>query len=859
MFRFSALNSLLLALVLTVFSTLLRAQESVDPADNETATSWFVELTSPPTADGTSLTQTKAEKQAFRQAAKAAGLVYQERRAFDTLWNGISINIDASQLSKLSRISGVKAIYPVQKIAIEQSTVSEPELSTAIAMTGADVVQNSLGFTGQGVKVAVIDTGIDYDHPDLGGTGTAGLDSTAFPNARVLKGYDFVGNAYNSSGSAAAQVPHPDSYPDDCAGHGTHVAGIIGANGGVKGVAPNATLYAYRVFGCAGTTDSDVMIAAMEKALGDGAQVVNMSIGAAFQTWPQYPTAQASDRLVNKGVVVVTSIGNSGANGLYSSGAPGVGKKVIGTASIDNTYNKQKAFTISPDDRKVGFNEAAAAPPAPTAGTFGIARWSNTTVPNDGCNGVVPANSVSGKIALIRRGTCGFAQKAANAQAAGAAGVILFNNTAGTITPTVAGSVTITIPVVAITAADGAIINTRLDGGPVDLTWGTQTISTPSPTGGLISSFSSYGLAADLSLKPDISAPGGNIFSTYPLELGSYTSLSGTSMASPHIAGIVALYLQAHPKTSSQTMRSLLQNTATPTVWWGNPGLGFLDNVHRQGAGLVKADKAILETTTIDPGKLSLGESDAGPSVQTLHITNSGPNVVTYNLSHTAALATGPNTNTPSFFNAPATVEFSIGGVPTSSVSLATGQSADVTATIAANSGLANKSLYGGYLVFAPTDASLTTLRVPFAGFKGDYQSIQVMTPTGAGFPRLAKSTGPGTFSLQPSTGATYTLASGDIPYFLIHFEHQARAISATVTDSNGKSWHTAFQEDYLPRNSTASGFFAFSWDGNTANGSKLFSVPNGTYTVTVTVQKALGTSAEVETWVSPPVTVARP
>src|SRR5260370_29198297 len=134
----------------------------------------------------------------------------------------------------------------------QASSPSEPELSSAIAMTGANIVQNTLGFKGTGVKVAVIDTGIDYHHPDLGGCFGGGC--------RVEKGWGFVGDAYNA---ALGTSPVPDANPDDCAGHGTHVSGIIGANGRVIGVAPEVTFYAYRVFGCAGSTDADIMLAAM--------------------------------------------------------------------------------------------------------------------------------------------------------------------------------------------------------------------------------------------------------------------------------------------------------------------------------------------------------------------------------------------------------------------------------------------------------------------------------------------------------------------------------------------------------------------------------------------------------------------
>ena len=316
-----------------------------------TPQSWFVEMPSPPVADGTSLSKTKKEKDTFRANARSAGLVYSERGSFDKLWNGLSITVDKSQLSALSRIPGVNAIYPVEKYTAPSMAVdgSTPNISYALAMTGADIAQNSLGLTGQGIKVGVIDTGIDYHHPDLGGC--------FGPGCRVSKGHDFVGDAYGTTSSD----PSPDDDPDDCSGHGTHVAGIVGANGVIKGVAPQVTFGAYRVFGCGGSTSSDIMLAAMERALDDGMQVVNMSIGASFQ-WPQYPTAQAGDRLVNKGVVVVASIGNSGGEGLYAASSPGLGKKVIGVASIQNTHTEQRRryFTASPDGRQVSFEDSDA-------------------------------------------------------------------------------------------------------------------------------------------------------------------------------------------------------------------------------------------------------------------------------------------------------------------------------------------------------------------------------------------------------------------------------------------------------------------------------------------------------------------
>lgn len=388
------------------------------------------------------------------------------------------------------------------------------------------------------------------------------------------------------------------------------------------------------------------------------------------------------------------------------------------------------------------------------------------------------------------------------------------------------------------------------------MTWTDQAVSLPSTTGNLISSFSSYGLAADLSLKPDIGAPGGNIRSTIPLEQGAYGNNSGTSMSSPHTAGAVALLLEAHPNTPSQAVRTILQNSADPHVWGGNPGLGFMDNVHRQGAGMLDIPGAVLAATRIEPGKLSLGESEFGPVTRTLTIENKSMADVTYDLSHLPALATGPNTFTVSFFNAPATVAFS-----SPSVTVPAGGSASVDVTISPNAGLADRSLYGGYVVFTPQGGG-QEYRVPFAGFKGDYQGFQVLVPTANNFPWLARLTG-STFFNRPS-GETYNMQDAqNIPYFLIHFDHQVRRVRMEIFDAvSGKAWHRAFETEYFGRNSAATSFFSFSWDGTTVNGNKLNVVPNGQYVMVLTIEKALSdgtTPTHFETWISPVITIARP
>lgn len=823
-------------------------------AVDETPALWFIELGGAPIADGGNARALQAEKASFRAAARSAGVRYSERFAYDTLFNGFSVRADVSQLAALQRLPGVRAVYPVETFQRPEVTrEAVADMYTALAMTGADIAQSELGLDGSGIRVAIMDTGIDIDHPDFGGNGVPGANDTPFPNAKIVAGYDFVGDAY--TGPSGPVAPVPGGRPDDCNGHGTHVAGIVAADGTVKGVAPKARLGAYRVFGCTGSTSADIMVAAMERALADGMHVLNMSIGAAFQAWPQYPTAQAATRLVNKGVVVVASIGNSGTSGLYAAGAPGVGDKVIGVANYLNTHAFLPAFSISPDDRLIGYNRATGAPAAPTSGSVEMARTGTQTSTADACS-ALPADSLTGKVALIRRGTCSFHIKALNAQNAGAAGVILYNNVAGSFSPTVAGEPAITIPVGAITQADGNLIDTRLAAGPVTLTWRTGA-SFPNPGGGLISASSSHGLTYELVLKPDIGGPGGNIYAPYPLEFGGYASLSGTSMSSPHVAGAAALVLQAAPRTPAQAMAAVLQNSAEPKPWSGNPGLGFLDMAHRQGAGMVRVDKSVLATTRVEPAKLSLGESEHGPAVRTLRISNKAGHAVTYTPSFVNAIATGPSSFSLTYFASNAQVSF---GAAT--VSVPAGGAASLDVTVTAPTSVPAGGIYGGYIVLTPDDGG-QAVQVPFAGYVGDYQARQVLTPTANGFPWLARRTGETSYANRPA-GETYSMTDPmNIPYFAVHFDHGARRVRFEVRDAvTGKSWHRALDLEHVARNSTATGFFAFGWDGTTVAGRKTYTVPNGQYVVTLSVLKALGDDSDPahwETWTSPVITIARP
>jgi hypothetical protein len=417
------------------------------------------------------------------------------------------------------------------------------------------------------------------------------------------------------------------------------------------------------------------------------------------------------------------------------------------------------------------------------------------------------------------------------------------------------------------------------------LTWTDQLDSVPIPTANLISSFSSYGPAPDLSFKPDIGAPGGTIRSTLPLEQGGYGPLSGTSMASPHVAGAAALLLEARPHIDPQEVQVRMQNTARPQLWFGNPGLGFLDNVHRQGAGMLRIDDAVLTDTLVSPSTLALGEIESGSVTRWLHVSQSDGNdhgharngrrhghdddeAVTYTLSHEPALATGPHT----FATGPATdapIQFIAGfatiafNTPTVTVGGHHGHEDDAAlrVTITPPARATGARVFGGYLVLTPDDGS-PVLRVPYTGYNGDYQEIPVFTL--AGFPLLAKLVGP-SFVPQPPSGALFTMVGDDVPFVLLHLNHQVANLKMEVFDvTTNRSLNFADDEDFVGRNSATNTFFAFAWDGTTTKraGGRVQTVPNGTYRIELSILKALGdprNPAHFERWTSPNITIARP
>ncbi|MDO5736698.1 MAG: S8 family serine peptidase [Propionibacteriaceae bacterium] len=690
---------------------------------------YFVEFRSEPTASGGTKTQIQRDRSQFTVEARAAKLSADVTHVYTRLFNGVTVKADDAQANKLSGLGSVKDVYPVLAMRAPTAPPSPETAATraSLAMIGADKAQTELGLTGDGITVGIIDSGIDYNHPDLGGTGDQ--DSTTFPTQRITHGWDFIGDDYSPWPDESGEIsqPEPDADPMDCMGHGTHVAGTIGGEGKVLGVAPEVSLGAYKVFTCEGDTTMAIVLDAMERASSDGMDVVNMSLGWPLQGSPTHPLSQAADRMVDAGVVLVVAAGNEGEFGTQTLSVPSVADKAISVASFDSTSTTMPAVEFIPavgETIESGYTTLTVSP-APTGFSGELATFSDALQ----CK-LDP--TLAGKVAIFSGiGGCDVQRRTQLALDSGAIGVVAYADffffdfvDSGDA------------PAIGILTDTAQQVLDAMEAGPVTINVPGTFIDDPNPyTPGLTSWFTSWGLAADLSLKPDLGAPGGSIFSTLPLSMGGSGVYSGTSMASPHVAGSVALMLQSDPALTAKEARERLQNTASPALFSFMPESGVLDAAHRQGAGLIHVDKAITLKSPVSPAKLSTGQSADGPFTQTITLTNATDAPVTWAASHEDAVTTasawqeGRLQDQPDFTQESTQVTFSA-----ASVTVPARGSATVDVTIVPSEDTADTATYSGFLRFT---SGTETIGVPFAGIKGDWSDAPTLLGDDSDYPPM--------------------------------------------------------------------------------------------------------------------------
>jgi subtilisin family serine protease len=642
--------------------------------------------------------------------------------------NALIVSIDASRLQAVHGISGVVAVRPVSDYQLTAAPV--PDLATTDAFVGATAVQQS-GFTGSGIRVAMLDTGIDYTHYNLGGSGlvsdyTAALAVAAgtpppnlFPTTKVVGGFDFTGETWPNGPLA------PDPNPLDLNGHGSHTADIVGGHsldGVHKGTAPGTQLYAVKV--CSSVSSSCSGVAILEGidfaldptnsgTLNNAVDVISMSIGGSFGMREDDASEMFTD-VVNFGVVSVLSAGNDG-DIAYVVGHPASTPEVLAVAATNSVVATGIPLVInSPPSIAGSYTNTATLDFAPINGTV----TSNIVYIGRGC----PAGSIStgspadpflanpsGKIALIDRGSCSVSLKIDYAANAGAVGVLIGLVAPGDAVSFSNGGGSNFVPSLVVTQSTSNIIKTALGSATVN---GTISPNNAIPLASNIASFSSRGPNYSYNmLKPDMSAPG-TISAAQPGTGNGETTESGTSFSCPLTAGSAALLLSKYPTLGPLDVKALLMESSETSVFQNAATApGLLAPMSRMGSGELHADRAAAATTAVwdasDPLAVSISYgtyrlNTAQSFKKKIVVKNYSSTARTYQISNTYRDA--PNTSGVTI-TAPASISIPANNAASFTLSLTVNPASLPIWTLnggsqGSNGELLNTVEYAGYLTF---------------------------------------------------------------------------------------------------------------------------------------------------------------
>ena len=639
-------------------------------------------------------------------------------------------------------IPGVQLTAVQKVVPIRPKIKAKVDVATNEAihrLTGVQDARDKLGLTGKGIRVAVVDSGVDYTHPALGGGFGKGYT--------VSYGYDLVGDSYDGTDSST----QPDDDPlDNCSSssHGTHVAGIIAGDTSrvtdskvlpvvnFTGTAPGVEIGAYRIFGCGeDASGTDIIVAAIYKAAHDGSHIINLSIGGG-PTYSESASAVACEKVGRMGHYCVAASGNDGDAGEFTAGDPGVSLGGFGIGSADNSEIIQTFMSVDGENYAVQFGTARKEPFPSSFDLAGIVVSNkNAETENIQNDGVEIPEDVAGKIVLVRWGPSeqgGSKTRCDTVHEKGGIACILYGYNDDMSTGIFGSEF---IPSAIIAREAGLRIRAAIEAGKKvnAVIYPEQTSKINGPTGGTLSGFSSHGLDLDLFIKPDITAIGGNVYSTVSRHAANgsipYSSYSGTSMATPNFAGILALYLEHQSKISSgadfESVKARFQNTASPMKIYKSEDY---DSVAGQGAGLVNIYKALTTESRVTPGSLSLNDTIRMRKSYTIQVHNDAKDAADYSLSNLGANMISPfaagddavqvRTNTlssPVFAN----VKFS-----ETAFKLQPYESKEIQVEITAPATKDRWPIFSGYLVV--TSSRDEIIHVPYAGVKGDWNEAPV-------------------------------------------------------------------------------------------------------------------------------------
>ena len=687
-----------------------------------------------------------------------AGVSYQVVEVYDTVLNGMAIKTTLEDAKKIAELNEVKSMELSRTIAAPklESNTHKTLDETSNEMVEADKIWSN--YSGKGQLIAILDSGVDPEHEIFKKVDEDSLRiKSEGETEKLLKEKGIEGGKYFNK-----KIPFGFNYADrntnvkegKVQSHGMHVAGIVAANGEkLKGVAPNAQLAIMRVFGqnSMGTTPV-IYNKAIDDAVKMGVDSINMSLGATGTTdgRMEQTTINALQKAQEAGIVVAIAIGNDGFMGfglldghpatnpdIGLTNSPGVADLSLAVASVDNVKIKQKGILLNTNPITKILYQPSDDTPFP-------ADFKNFVHVNEGYEEDFQGKDLNGKIALIRRGDkpgkndeMTFAKKVKNAQNKGAIAAIVYDNVADGSLVHMAGfkEEGVTIPSCFISKKDG---ETMIANPNVTVKVDTEESYLQNPNGYKVSSFSSWGMTPEGNLKPDISAPGGQIYSS--LNDNNYGLMSGTSMATPHVAGGIAVvkeYVEKNFKNVTgsekhQLIKNLLMSTAVP---YTDKTTNAFASPRSQGAGLMNLNRAVSSSVVI------LGTNNIS-SINLKNITDN--NVVikgklkNYS-SESKSFEYYAQLNTDKVENGMAILKpQNIKDTKNSkkSITVAGNSEAEFEVTFSLSDGEIEELkkdrpkgfFLEGYVVFENTNKNVNEeISIPFVGFKGDWNALQVI------------------------------------------------------------------------------------------------------------------------------------
>ncbi len=700
--------------------------------------------------------QIEARQSALRAQLDARQI--QVTGSASTLLNAIFVAAPQSRVAELGALPGVRAVVPVRRYKLN--------LNRATSLVNAPAAWAGLGGQvngGTGVKIAILDTGIDQTNPAFQDSSLpippgypicSGSDC-GFTSNKVIVARSYVRQlAVGSSPLNPAADSRPDDYsPRDREGHGTAIASTVAGviNTGVvtfSGMAPKAYLGNYKIYGSPEVndfTEDDVIILALEDAVKDGMDIVSFSTGGPAFTGPLDSgsacgnpagvpcdlSAAAFEAAAQAGMVIAAAAGNEGGDGtsyptFNTISTPADAPSVIAVGATTHSHYFAETVSVEAAGAPASLQGIAAVASPDATSPLGAMRAPLEDVTNLGNDGLacaaLPAGSLEGAFALIQRGTCNFAVKTANAVSAGASGVVFYMADASSlIFPS--GLSTYVIPVAMISQADGLVLKSFLSSNPgatVTIDPGGQEVDLTSFND--LVSFSSRGPSTgDSLLKPELVATGTDMYmaaqSYDPLGF-MYSSTgravaSGTSFATPLVSGAAALVLQGHPAFTPAQVKSALVNSASQDVTTDDSG--NLAGIQSLGAGKLDAGAAAGATVTSSPATISFGVLQSGslPLSRQLQLANGGPASATLSAAVSAAVLS-PGVSVM---------------LDKSSLTLAPNETATLTATLTGS--LPASGSYSGVVTLQGQGVSL---RIPYLFLVGSGVATNVIPLTGMSF-----------------------------------------------------------------------------------------------------------------------------